>query len=169
MHGASALELIVGFHKVGTGLPSLTWPQSVEEALSFGWIDGVRKRIDDSRYLIRFTPRRVGSIWSTVNIALVGQLQEQGRMQAAGLAAFARRSEHKSSIYAYEQAGPLELSAEQVRAFAKNKVAWRYWQGTPPSYRKTLTHWVVSARQEATRVRRLELLVQACAQGLRLR
>jgi uncharacterized protein YdeI (YjbR/CyaY-like superfamily) len=165
---ATAAELIVGFRKVGSGLPSMTWPESVDEALCFGWIDGVRKRIDDESYLIRFTPRRASSIWSLVNIAKVEQLQTQGRMRHPGTAAYEARNDKKTGIYAFEREHPAELTEPETREFKKNKVAWRYFESTPPSYRKVITHWVVSAKQAATRERRLTQLMQACAEQKRL-
>ena len=162
-NGESATELFVGFRKVGTGQPSLTWPESVNEALCFGWIDGVRKRIDERSYQIRFTPRRPDSIWSAINVAKVHALKAQGRMQRSGLAAYARRTPRKSSVYSYEQAGPLQLNAEEIREFKKKSApGWRYFEASPPSYRKSILHWVTSARQPATRARRLAQLVAAC-------
>jgi len=166
---ATATELIVGFRKVGTGMPSMTWSESVDEALCFGWIDGVRKRIDDVSYLIRFTPRRIGSIWSLVNVAKVEQLTAQGRMRPPGVAAYKAKSEKKTGIYAFEREHPAELSAAETKQFKKNVAAWQYFAAAAPSYRKVITHWVVSAKQAATRERRLAQLVQACAEQKRLR
>lgn len=121
--GAVESELVVGFHKVGSGRPSMSWSEFVEEALCFGWIDGVRTRIDEHSYKIRFTPRKKDSIWSAVNIAKVEALIAQERMQSAGLAAFCRRTERKSSGYSYEQGGAPALSATQLRRFKSNKSA----------------------------------------------
>lgn len=168
-HHASAPELLVGYRKLGSGLPSMTWSESVDEALCFGWIDGVRRRLDDTAYTIRFTPRRRGSIWSAVNVAKIEALSAQGRMQPAGLAAFAARDEKKTAIYAFEQERPAELSAAELRVLKKNKPAWAYFQAVPPGYRQVVTHWVVSAKKPETRARRLEQLIQACAEGRRLR
>jgi uncharacterized protein YdeI (YjbR/CyaY-like superfamily) len=165
---ATAAELIVGFRKVGSGLPSMTWPESVDEALCFGWIDGVRKRIDDEAYLIRFTPRRAGSIWSLVNVAKVVQLQAQGRLRPSGTAAFEARNDKRTGIYAFEREHTAELTAAETRDFKTNKVAWRYFESAPPSYRKVMTHWVVSAKRAATRERRLAQLIQACAEQRRM-
>ena len=168
-NGERATELIVGFRKVGTGEPSLTWPQSVDEALCFGWIDGVRKRIDDRSYQIRFTPRRPDSIWSAINVARIHALTTLGRMQPAGLAAFAQRTQRKSSVYSYEQAGTLQLTAKEIREFKKiSAPAWRYFETSPLGYRRTILHWVTSAKQPATRARRLARLVAACKAGQRL-
>jgi uncharacterized protein YdeI (YjbR/CyaY-like superfamily) len=162
-------ELIVGFHKVGSGKPSMSWPESVDEALCFGWIDGVRTRIDNDSYKIRFTPRRPGSIWSAVNIAKVEKLIAQGRMTPPGLAAFEKRKTEKSAIYAFEQPGELVLPPESVKQFKRNKHAWAYFDTMPPSYRKVVIHWVNSAKQAATRERRLMQLIEACAAYIRLR
>jgi uncharacterized protein YdeI (YjbR/CyaY-like superfamily) len=146
----------------------MTWPESVDEALCFGWIDGVRKRIDEDSYMIRFTPRRPGSIWSLVNLAKVEQLLQQGRMQPPGIAAYEGRTEKKTGVYAFEREKPPELSEAEMRDFKKNKTAWRYFETTPPSYRKVMLHWIVSAKQAATRERRLLQLIQACAEQRRV-
>ena len=165
---ATAAELIVGFRKVGSGLPSMTWPQSVDEALCFGWIDGVTKRIDDTSYQVRFTPRRAGSIWSLVNVAKVEKLTAQGRMRPAGMAAFEARSSAKTGVYSFEQKQPIALGDAELRVFQSNQAAWTYFESTPASYRKVMTYWVISARQPATRARRLAQLIDACAEGRRL-
>jgi uncharacterized protein YdeI (YjbR/CyaY-like superfamily) len=163
-----ATELNVGFYKVGSGLPSMTWPESVDEALCVGWIDGIRKRIDDQAYQIRFTPRKRGSIWSTVNIKRVEALIAEGRMKPAGLAAFGHRTERKSSVYAYEQEGSLSLTPDELRTFKRNKAAWACFEQAAPSYRRTMIYWVVSPKQEATRARRLAKLIESCAASVRL-
>jgi uncharacterized protein YdeI (YjbR/CyaY-like superfamily) len=159
---------MVGFRKVGSGLPSMTWPESVDEALCFGWIDGVRRRIDDTAYVIRFTPRRKESIWSAVNVAKVSDLIAQGRMRPAGMKSYESRNEKKTGVYAFEQTQPIELCAGDDRIFRANKIAWKYFQTAAPSYRKVMTYWVVSAKRAQTRARRLELLIQACAEGRRI-
>ena len=164
----SEAELIVGFRKVGSGMPSMTWPQSVDEALSFGWIDGVRKRIDDESYQIRFTPRRRESIWSLVNVAKVQELIAQRRMHPAGLAAYEAKQHKKTGVYAFERETPAELTAEECRAFKKSPGAWKYFETVAPSYRRVMTHWVASAKQPATRTRRLEQLIKACAEKRRI-
>jgi uncharacterized protein YdeI (YjbR/CyaY-like superfamily) len=164
----TASELVVGFRKVGSGMPSMTWPESVDEALCFGWIDGVRKRIDDSSYLIRFTPRRAGSIWSLVNLAKVQELTAQGRMRPAGIAAHEARSSKKTGVYSFEQQQAVVLAPAEEREFKKNKAAWKYFEAVAPSYKKVITYWVVSAKQPATRVRRLAELIEACAESRRL-
>ena len=160
-------ELWVGFYKVGSGKPSITWPQSVDQALCFGWIDGIRKSIDADSYMIRFTPRRKTSIWSAVNLKRAQELIDSGEMQPAGAKAFAERDPKKANRYAFEQAH-VEFSPEQLKAFKKNKAAWTFFQTQPPSYRKPATWWVVSAKQEATRARRLATLIDYSAAGERI-
>jgi len=168
-HAESATELMVGFHKVAFGQPCMTWSESVDEALCFGWIDGVRRRIDEHTYSIRFTPRKPSSIWSAVNIAKVAQLRAAGRMTPAGLAAFAHRQAHKSAVYSHEQTDAAELPGLMLRAFQRNKDAWQFFQeSTPPSYRKSMLHWVTSAKRDATREARLAELIAACAAGKRV-
>ena len=167
-HAAHATELIVGFHKKGSGKASITWQESVDEALCVGWIDGVRKRIDDSTYQIRFTPRKATSTWSAVNIGRVAELASQGRMQAAGLAAFERRSEAKSRTYAYEQRSDAVLPPADEARFRKNKAAWAFFNAQPPGYRKLVVWRIVSAKQEATRLKRLLQLIEASQNGRRL-
>jgi uncharacterized protein YdeI (YjbR/CyaY-like superfamily) len=160
-------ELLVGFYKKGTGKPSITWPESVDEALCYGWIDGVRRRVDDEAYSIRFTPRKLKSTWSAVNIGRVGELTELGRMRPAGLKAFHAREESNSRIYAYEKE-PVGFDAALEERFRANEKAWNFFQAQPPGYRRTSTHWVVSAKQEATRLRRLDKLIADSGQGRRL-
>lgn len=162
-------ELLVGFYKVGSGKQSMSWPESVDEALCYGWIDGVRKRIDDNSYQIRFTPRKPTSIWSSVNIAKFHQLQTAGRVQPAGAAAFLHRTEAKSAIYAYEQESTASLSQDEEREFKKNSAAWKCLEDAPPSYRQVVLHWVVRAKKPETRAARLAKLFEACAAGKRLR
>lgn len=164
---ATAVEIWVGFHKKGTGRPSVTWPESVDEALSVGWIDGIRKSMGDDSYTIRFTPRRSGSIWSAVNIARVKALSAEGRMQPAGLEAFAKRRENRSGIYSYEQRRD-QLEEPFAALLKKDKRAWAFFQAQPPSYRKVVGWWVVSAKKDATRMARLQQLIAACAKGRRI-
>lgn len=168
-HAATAPELLVGFHKVGSGRPSMSWSESVDEALFFGWIDGVRRRIDDGAYSIRFTPRRATSIWSAVNIAKFEQLQAEGRMTAAGGEAYAHRQANKSAVYSHEQAHTAELSPQELAAFQSDAAAWAFFEATPPGYKKVMLHWVTSAKKTETRASRLARLRQACAAGERLR
>ena len=138
-HHDTDSELLVGFHKKGSGQPSITWPESVDQALCFGWIDGVRRRIDDARYSIRFTPRKARSTWSAVNVKRVGALTAEGLMHPAGVAAFERRSADKTAIYSYEQHKTATLDPEQERRFKADEQAWAWFQAQPPSYRRTAT------------------------------
>jgi uncharacterized protein YdeI (YjbR/CyaY-like superfamily) len=166
-HHATTSELLVGFHKKGSGTPSMTWPESVDEALCYGWIDGVRKRIDDVSYTIRFSPRRTISTWSAINIARAKELEAEGRMERAGLAAFARRGENRSGIYAYEQRSA-ELPDPYAKILKKDKTARAFFEAQPPSYRKLMCFWIVSAKQEETRMKRLDRLIVASAGRKRL-
>jgi uncharacterized protein YdeI (YjbR/CyaY-like superfamily) len=160
-------ELLVGFYKKETGKPSITWAEAVDEALCVGWIDGIRKRVDDESYTIRFTPRKPTSTWSAVNIKRVAALENEGRMQPAGHAAFAKRKENKSGIYSYEQR-PQELPEPYATRFRKNKKAWAFFESLAPGYRKQGTWWIVSAKQEVTRLARLDALMRECAAGRNL-
>ena len=166
-HHASADRLLVGFWKVGSGEPSITWPESVDEALCFGWIDGVRKRIDDVSYTIRFSPRKRTSIWSAVNIKRVAELSAAGLMQPAGLAAFGLKRENRSGIYAYEQRRD-HLDPPYEASFKQNPAAWKFFEAQPASYRKVACWWVVSAEKEETRLRRLATLIDDSANSRRL-
>ena len=165
---AESKELWVGFHKKKSGKPSIDWPQSVDEALCFGWIDGIRKSIDEESYMIRFTPRNPTSVWSAVNIKNVEKLIRENRMQDAGLKAFAARKENRSGIYSYEQRSP-ELVEPYLGKLKRNKAAWKFFQAQPPSYRKVMNWWVVSAKQEATRLKRIDKLIEESEQGRRMR
>ncbi len=157
-------ELLVGFYKVNSGKPSMTWTQSVDEALCFGWIDGVRKSIDKDSYQIRFTPRKLTSIWSAVNIQKIVTLTKLGLMQTAGLEIFENRKENESQIYSDENAEVI-FSIELENQFKSNKIAWEYFQLLALSYRKHSTHWVMSAKQETTKLKRLnELIADSQAQ-----
>ena len=167
-HAAIAQELIVGFHKRDTGVASVTWPEAVDEALAVGWIDGVRHRIDEARYRIRFTPRKAASHWSAVNIARIAALESEGRMTPAGRAAFAARSESNSRRAAYEQSTAATLDAADEAAFRRHEAAWRYYESSPRGYRQRVTWWVVNAKQATTRQRRLAQLIAACDEGRRL-
>ena len=151
-------ELLVGFYKTGSGKPSMNWSQSVDEALCFGWIDAVRKSIDKESYSIRFCRRKPNSIWSAVNIKKIEELTKKGLMHPTGLASFEKRSEHKSKIYAYEKS-EVKLSDEYEKKFKAHRNAWSFFQSLAPSYRKPATNWVMSAKQEATRIKRLNELI----------
>ena len=167
-HGA-ARELLVGFYKKDSGERSITWPESVDEALCVGWIDGVRRRIDDRAYSVRFTPRKPTSIWSAVNIARVAALAAGGRMQPAGLKAFEARTEGRSGIYFYEQRERSDkLDTAHETLFKACPAGWEFFQAQPPGYRKLAVWRVVSAKQEATRLKRLEKLIAESAEGRRL-
>jgi len=164
---AMAAELWVGFYKKNSGKPSITWPESVDEALCFGWIDGIRKRVNEISYQIRFTPRRRGSIWSTINIKRAKELAKEKRLRSAGLKAFGARREYKSGIYSYEQRSP-ELPAAYDRQLKKNKAASDFLHAQSPSYRKMISWWIVSAKKEETRMARLAKLISESAKGKRL-
>lgn len=165
---ATADELWVGFHKRASGKPSITWPESVDEALCVGWIDGLRKSIDEDSYKIRFTPRRAGSTWSLVNTKRAEELVALGRMRPAGLEAFGARKDKRSGIYAYEQRKTAALDPKQERRFRANKQAWDFFQSQPPSYRQTATWWVISAKRDQTRERRLAALIEDSEHGRRI-
>jgi uncharacterized protein YdeI (YjbR/CyaY-like superfamily) len=164
---ATATELTVGFYKKDSGKPGITWPESVDQALCFGWIDGIRKRVDKISYQIRFTPRRRGSIWSAINIKRTRELVRQKQMRPVGLKAFAARIENKSGIYSYEQRRT-ELREPYAKLLKKNKSAWNFFKTQPPSYRKMMSWWIISAKREQTRIVRLAKLISASEKGRRL-
>jgi len=166
-HHADSKELWVGFYKKDSGKPSIDWPESVDEALCFGWIDGIRKSIDAESYKIRFTPRKLISVWSAVNIKNVEKLVKEDRMQPAGLKGFEARKENRSGIYSYEQRSA-ELVEPYLGKLERNQSAWKFFQAQPVGYRKQMNWWVVSAKQEATRLKRLGKLIEASAAGRRL-
>lgn len=158
-HHAKKTELYVGFYKVSSGKESITWPQSVDEALCFGWIDGVRKNIDKDSYYIRFTPRKPGSIWSAINIKKIEDLTKAGLIKPAGLEAFSKRAESRSKIYSYEK-DPVALNKAYEKTFKANKKAWKFFQSQPAWYKKVSIHRVMSAKQEATQLSRLNQLIK---------
>jgi uncharacterized protein YdeI (YjbR/CyaY-like superfamily) len=160
----TAGELWLGYYRKSTGRPSVDWSQAVDEALCVGWIDGIRRSVDETTHVQRFTPRRKGSTWSAVNVAKVAALTEQGRMRPAGIAAFEARSDANTAIYSYERAAA-EFTAEEAARFRATPAAWADWEARPPSYRRTVTHWVTSAKQPATRARRLDALIADSAAG----
>jgi len=164
-HHETQTEVWVGYWKKATGKPSLTWSQAVDEALCFGWIDGVLRGIDDQRHAQRFTPRKPGSNWSAINIAKVERLRAEGRMRAAGEAAFARRRDDRSAIYSYEQRTNPQLEPDEQARFEASTAAWAYFTARPPSYRKPALWWVVSAKKPETRERRLATLIEDSAAG----
>lgn len=161
---AKSEELVVGFYKKGAGRQSMTWPESVAEALCFGWIDGIRRSYDDDSYTIRFTPRRPTSTWSAINIKLVERLIAEKRMRAAGLKAFHARKAEKSAVYSYENR-PQRFDPAMERIFKTNKQAWKYFEAQPPWYRRTCVYWVTSAKKEETRAKRLATLISDSVKG----
>lgn len=167
-YGSLTEELWVGFHKKKSGKPSMRWPESVDEALCYGWIDSLRKSIDDESYKIRFTPRRAGSIWSSVNINRVEELIAEGKMQPAGIQAFESRNAEKSGIYSYERKRSIELPEFYSNLLQANEVAWKYYQNQPPSYHKAISWWIVSAKREETKLRRIEKLITYSVKGKRV-
>jgi uncharacterized protein YdeI (YjbR/CyaY-like superfamily) len=158
-HHDKSSELLVGFYKKDSGKPSITWPESVEAALCFGWIDGVRKSLEETSYTIRFTPRKPTSNWSSININLVRKLTKQGLMHPAGLKAFAARNEEKSRIYSYEQRKSARFTRGQEKQFRANKAAWEFFRSQAPWYQRVTTYWVTSAKKEETKLKRLSELI----------
>jgi uncharacterized protein YdeI (YjbR/CyaY-like superfamily) len=152
-------ELWVGYYKKGTGKPSITWQESVDEALCFGWIDGIRKSIDEESYKIRFTPRRKGSIWSAVNVKRIKELIKFGLVKPAGLEVFNNRDEKKTNRYSFEQK-EAKFPAEFEKKLKANKKAWEYFQTLPPSAKRLSTWWVISAKREETKLTRLAILIK---------
>ncbi len=163
----SGPELLLGFHKVGSGRPSVTYQEALDQALCFGWIDGVRRNIDGDSYLIRFTPRKRKGNWSLVNIKRVGELIVQGLMQPGGLRAFEGRDAAQAAAYSYERE-TAEFDAASERAFRSKKRAWAFFQSQPPGYRRVATWYVVSPKREETRAKRLAILIDCSARGERL-
>ena len=162
----TAPELLVGFWKKGSGKPSIDWAQARDQALCFGWIDGIRKSLGDDAYTIRFTPRRKGSIWSKVNVERYEALKAAGLMTPAGTRAY-DENKHKSGVYAYENAQK-ELTPEEEQRFRGNRAAWANWEQRPPSYRRSALYWITSAKKPETRARRLAELIAVSAEGRRL-
>lgn len=167
-HHATAREIVVGFYKRGSGRPSITWPESVDQALCFGWIDGVRRSLDAERYTIRFTPRTARSTWSSVNITRMAELMKSGLVHATGRAAFEAREATRSGIYSYETRSRAAFDADAERRFRSNAAAWGFFSEQAPWYRRTATHWVTSAKREATRRQRLGILIEHSAVGRRI-
>src|SRR5262245_38195495 len=165
---STATEVLVGFYKKESGKPGITWPESVGEALCFGWIDGVRRSRDAASYTIRFTPRKATSRWSLVNVRKVKELIRSGQMRPAGLKAFRSRDANRTGTYSFEQRKDAKLNAAQQRMFRAHAKAWAFFNAQAPWYRRTATFWVVSAKQEATRQRRLETLIECSGRGQRI-
>ena len=162
-HAKTETELVVGYLKRSTGRPSVTWPESVDEALCVGWIDGVRHRIDDERYRIRFTPRKPRSNWSNINIRRVAALKAAGRMKSAGLAAFAARDKAQAPRGSYEQKGPIKLPPADLKQFRANAIAWQFYRTLSPGYLRMVSWWVISAKRPETRAKRLQRFIEKCA------
>lgn len=163
-----ATEIFVGFYKAGTGKPTLTWSESVDQALCYGWIDGVLKPISNDSYSRRFTPRKANSTWSAVNIKKMEDLMKQGLVKPAGMAAYEKRKESNSKIYAYEQENPEALPETFEKEFKANKPAWEFFIKQAPSYRKQMIYRITSAKQEKTKQSRFEKLMNASAEGKRV-
>jgi uncharacterized protein YdeI (YjbR/CyaY-like superfamily) len=163
---ASASEVLVGFHKRATGRPSVTWPESVDEALCFGWIDAIRRRVDDERYTIRFTRRKPKSNWSAVNLRRVEELTKEGRMRPTGLAIYELREKDRGKHYSYENR-PTAFPELEAARFQENSEAWAFFEAQPKSYREPAIWWVVSAKREETRMKRLRELIDYSAKGIR--
>ena len=161
-------ELILGYWKKGTGKPTVTHPQAIEQALCFGWIDSIGRRIDEERYQVRFTPRRKGSVWSAVNVAAVARLTEQGLMHPAGLRAFEDRRPDRVATYSYEQPADAVLEPAQEARLKDHPSAWEWFSAQSPSYRRAAVHWVTSAKRPETRERRLSQLIVDSAAGRRV-
>jgi uncharacterized protein YdeI (YjbR/CyaY-like superfamily) len=168
-HHDSEVELWVGFHRKKTKRPTLTWPESVEVALAFGWIDGIRKSVDDERYVIRFTPRRTGSSWSNVNVRTAERLIRDGTMHPAGRRAFEARKHEKTGIYSFENRDAAKLDEEAEAEFRRNQKAWTFFESQPAGYRKTAIWLVVSAKRPETRAKRLEALIRDSEAGVRIK
>lgn len=167
-HGAHHSEFVVGYYKRSSKRPSMTWAESVDAALCFGWIDGVRKRIDEHSYQIRFTPRKLTSIWSRINIERARALNQKGKMREAGLKAYSHRREDKSRVYSYEQQKTAKLDRADESRFKKAKAAWKFFEAQPPSYRRLVIWRIVSAKRPETCERRLADLIKACQEQRRL-
>ena len=165
-HSTSTV-LLAGFYRKQSGKGGISYPEALDEALCFGWIDGVRKRYDEVSYTIPFTPRKPGSIWSAVNIRRAGELMKLGRMHATGQSVFQRRDQRKSELYSYERA-TCKLEGGYEKQFRANKKAWEFYQAQPPGYRRTSAWWIISAKQEQTRQRRLRKLIEDSAKGRRI-
>ncbi len=161
-------ELWVGFYKVGSGRRSVTWPEAVDQALCFGWIDGVRKSLDAASYMIRFTPRKPRSIWSAVNTRRAKELVELGLMHSAGLRAFGERDAERSGVYSYERKSFRKLPDVYERKLRMNEKAWRFFKSQAPSYQRIAGYWVASAKKEETRLKRLETLIRYSEKGRRI-
>jgi uncharacterized protein YdeI (YjbR/CyaY-like superfamily) len=162
-HHESETVLWVGFYKVATGRASITWPESVDEALCFGWIDGLRKKVDEESYMIRFTPRKPDSNWSAKNLSRIEELIDEGRVRPAGLEIYEARDPDRSKVYSFERRKAAKLDTEQEARFRAHEAAWSFFRDQPPWYRRAAIHWVISAKREQTRTRRLDTLIEDSA------
>lgn len=162
-----ASELMIGFHKKSSGKKSITYAEALDEALCFGWIDGVRRKLNDTSYVQRFTPRKPRSIWSNINVRHVERLKKEGRMHRAGLEAYARRDPKRTGIYSFENR-PRELAPAYETAFRANKAAWNFFQEQPPSYKRLMIFRTMSAKKKETQLRRLKQLIESSEKGMRL-
>jgi len=162
-----ATELLIGFHKKSSGKKSVTYAEALDEALCFGWIDGVRKNLNETSYTIRFTPRKPTSIWSNINVKHVERLQKEGRMHRAGTEAYERRAPERTGIYSFENA-PRKLPTEYEKTFRQNKAAWKFFQEQPAGYKRLMVFRTVSAKKEETRLRRLKQLIESSEKGERM-
>ena len=167
-HHETRPELLVGFYKRDSGKPSITWPESVDEALCFGWIDGIRRSLGPEAYSIRFTPRRAASIWSRINVDNVERLTKEGRMRPAGLRAYAARTAARTGVYSFERYKAARLTAAEEKVLRANRKAAAFFDRQPPWYHRVTIHWVTSAKREDTRARRLAELIAKCAAGQRI-
>jgi len=167
-HHQTTPEQWVGFHRRASGRPSITWPEAVDEALSFGWIDGLRKTMDTESYKIRFTPRRPSSNWSAINIARLRELIREGRVRPAGITAFQKRLPAKSGVYSYENRKSARLSSAATKLFRAEKTAWKFFRQQPESYRQTAIWWVSSAKRAPTQESRLQRLIASSKAGRRV-
>jgi uncharacterized protein YdeI (YjbR/CyaY-like superfamily) len=165
LHHDTAPELFVGYWKKGTGETGVSHPEAIEQALCFGWIDSVARRLDDRRYQVRFTPRRRGSVWSAVNVAKIAELTERGLMHPAGQRAFEQRKPDQVGVYSYEQPEAAQLTADQTSLLQANPAAWEWFSAQSPAYRRSATHWVITAKRPETRARRLAQLIADSAEG----
>jgi uncharacterized protein YdeI (YjbR/CyaY-like superfamily) len=161
-------EVFVGLYKRASGKRNMSWSESVDEALCFGWIDGIGRSLGEDAFMIRFTPRRPGSIWSAINVAKIAKLEQEGRLHASGRAAFALRKAERTGVYSFERAEPAELSPKLEKTLKANRAAARFFENQPPGYRRVVLHWIVSAKKEETQERRLAQLIEASAAGRRL-
>ena len=160
-------ELWIGFYRKDSGRGGMSYPQALDEALCYGWIDGIRKKLDERSYTTRFTPRKPKSIWSNVNIKHIARLTRDGRMMPAGIAAYSARDDSRTGVYSFERT-IAELEPLMIGEFKRTPGAWKYFEAQPPYYRRIASWWVISARKDETRARRLAKLIEHSARKERL-